>query len=221
MTEKANWGQIKIQNDQAPRDRAPSTKFCSDPTLRSPTLATPLDKIWHLLEQVPDPEIPVVSIRELGILRDVRLATDGCIEVVITPTYSGCPAMGQIEDDVQATLKTAGVQAKVITQLAPAWTTDWMTNSAKTKLRDYGIAPPQHAAAQPAPPAKVIQFAIKSGAPYTNKQSATGQFVHQTVPCPRCASRNTTETSHFASTACKALYKCLDCLEPFDYFKPY
>lgn len=174
-----------------------------------------------MLEHIPDPEIPVVSIRELGILRNVRQAADGSIEVVITPTYSGCPAMGQIEDDVKAALKTANVQARVITQLAPAWTTDWMTDSAKTKLREYGIAPPQHAAAHAAQPNSVIQFATKSGAAYANKQRSTGQFDHQTVPCPRCASRNTTETSHFASTACKALYKCLDCLEPFDYFKPY
>jgi ring-1,2-phenylacetyl-CoA epoxidase subunit PaaD len=180
-----------------------------------------IEKIWHLLEQVPDPEIPVVSIRELGILRDVRHAADGSIEVVITPTYSGCPAMGQIDDDVKAALKAAGLQAKVITQLAPAWTTDWMTETAKTKLRDYGIAPPQHAALHHAPPGQVIQFAMKSGAAYANKQRANGQLDYQNVPCPRCASSNTTETSHFASTACKALYKCLSCLEPFDYFKPY
>jgi ring-1,2-phenylacetyl-CoA epoxidase subunit PaaD len=180
-----------------------------------------LAHIWQLLEQVPDPEIPVVSIRELGILRDVREAADGRIEVVITPTYSGCPAMGQIEDDVKTALKAAGLQATVVTQLAPAWTTDWITGDAKTKLRDYGIAPPQHAAAHHPAPASVIQFASKSGAAYARKQRATGQLDPLSVVCPRCASSNTTETSHFASTACKALYRCLDCLEPFDYFKPY
>jgi ring-1,2-phenylacetyl-CoA epoxidase subunit PaaD len=193
------------------------TQFCSDPNLRPPALAV----VWQLLEQVPDPEIPVVSIRELGILRDVRLAKNGSVEVVITPTYSGCPAMGQIEDDVKAALKTAGLQATIITQLAPAWTTDWMTDAAKTKLRDYGIAPPQHAAAQSTQATNVIQFATKSIASHAHFQRADGLLDSKSVPCPRCHSHNTTETSHFASTACKALYKCLDCLEPFDYFKPY
>jgi ring-1,2-phenylacetyl-CoA epoxidase subunit PaaD len=178
-----------------------------------------LAAVWQLLEQVPDPEIPVVSIRELGILRDVRKAVDGQIEVVITPTYSGCPAMGQIEDDVKAALQLAGLQARIVTQLAPAWTTDWMTDAAKTKLRDYGIAPPQCSAPSNAPEnstnlvnSKVVQF-IPAKLQHHGTEHA--------VPCPRCNSSNTTETSHFASTACKALYKCLNCLEPFDYFKPY
>jgi ring-1,2-phenylacetyl-CoA epoxidase subunit PaaD len=180
--------------------------------------------VWQLLEQVPDPEIPVVSIRELGILRDVRLAADGSVEVVITPTYSGCPAMGQIEDDVKAALHSAGLQGKVVTQLAPAWTTDWITPEAKDKLREYGIAPPQHAAHaghSTFTPSNVIQFAPKSIANYLISASEKCTNLFQSVPCPRCSSVNTTETSHFASTACKALYKCLDCLEPFDYFKPY
>jgi ring-1,2-phenylacetyl-CoA epoxidase subunit PaaD len=182
--------------------------------------ADALAHVWQLLEQVPDPEIPVVSIRELGILRDVRQSDDGSIEVVITPTYSGCPAMGQIEDDVKAALKTAGLQAKVVTQLAPAWTTDWMTDAAKTKLQDYGIAPPQHAAGQHGR-SSIVQFATTSVAARAINQSAGSPFTPQSVPCPRCHSTDTTETSHFASTACKALYKCLACLEPFDYFKPY
>ena len=178
----------------------------------------PLAEIWQLLEQVPDPEIPVVSIRELGILRDVRYAPNGDIEVVITPTYSGCPAMGQIADDVHTALQQAGAHAKIVTQLAPAWTTDWMTDAAKAKLRAYGIAPPQ-CSAEPAP----------QGGQNTTHLIAVRAMIHwanapfsiKPVPCPRCNSVNTTETSHFASTACKALYKCLDCLEPFDYFKPY
>jgi ring-1,2-phenylacetyl-CoA epoxidase subunit PaaD len=174
--------------------------------------------IWQLLEQVPDPEIPVVSIRELGILRDVRYAADGSIEVVITPTYSGCPAMGQIEDDVQLALKQTGLQATIVTQLAPAWTTDWMHDTAKTKLRAYGISPPQ-CSADGTPLGH--RSTINSVAVPAIIQRARGSFGIEIVPCPRCESRNTTETSHFASTACKALYKCLDCLEPFDYFKPY
>ncbi len=177
-----------------------------------------LEHIWQLLETVPDPEIPVVSIRELGILRDVRTAVDGTIEVVITPTYSGCPAMGQIQDDVQAALKQAGIAATVLTQLAPAWTTDWMLDTAKTKLRAYGIAPPQCSADGTSHSTKdTINFTASTAI----IQRARGPFGTETVPCPRCHSANTTETSHFASTACKALYKCLDCLEPFDYFKPY
>jgi ring-1,2-phenylacetyl-CoA epoxidase subunit PaaD len=183
-----------------------------------------LAAIWQLLEQVPDPEIPVVSIRELGILRDVRHAADGKIEVVITPTYSGCPAMGQIADDVHAALHHAGLQASIVTQLAPAWTTDWMTQEAKTKLRNYGIAPPQCSAAHhsaalsgiaPTRRSNVVQFAAPRA------QHIHALHAADAVPCPRCSSSNTTETSHFASTACKALYKCLNCLEPFDYFKPY
>ena len=180
-----------------------------------------LDAIWQLLEHIPDPEIPVVSIRELGILRDVRRNAQGDIEVVITPTYSGCPAIGQMEDDIRAALQSADIKARIVTQLAPAWTTDWMTASAHEKLRSYGIAPPQHLSTDVNVVQSVILFAPKTEALKIYKSRARGLFDVNNVPCPRCASTNTTETSHFASTACKALYKCLDCLEPFDYFKPY
>ncbi len=166
--------------------------------------------LWTLLESVKDPEIPVVSLREMGILRAVRAAADGSLEVVITPTYSGCPAMEQMHDDVVAALALGGVTARVVTQLAPAWSTDWMTPQANEKLRAYGIAPPQvSSCANQA--LNVLQFAAKKPAGH----------VHTVVPCPQCGSVNTTETSHFGSTACKALYRCLDCMEPFDYFKPY
>jgi ring-1,2-phenylacetyl-CoA epoxidase subunit PaaD len=160
------------------------------------------DQVWALLEAVPDPEIPVVSIRELGILREVNEAADGSFDVVITPTYSGCPAMEQIEDDVRALLDSHRIRARVVTRLAPAWTTDWLTEEARRKLREFGIAPPHSTAAQ-----NVVQFARRQPAP--------------AVACPHCGSANTTETSHFGSTACKALFKCLDCMEPFDHFKPY
>ena len=162
-----------------------------------------LAQIEALLDAIPDPEIPVVSIRELGILRDIRFAA-GALEIVITPTYSGCPAMGQIEDDIHALLAQHGLKAKVRRQLAPAWTTDWMTPQAQDKLRRYGIAPPHSTPAQE----QVLRFAPKAAAT-------------KPVACPHCGSENTTETSHFGSTACKALYKCLSCREPFDYFKPY
>ena len=176
------------------------------------TVVAPADAIqaaWAALETLADPEIPVVSLRELGILRDVRQGADG-LEVVITPTYSGCPAMGQIEDDVHTTLQAAGLQAKVVTQLAPAWTTDWMTDIAKEKLRAYGIAPPgQHCAKGREAGESVLRFVRSAAEPAP------------AVPCPHCGSSHTVESSHFGSTACKARYKCLDCQEPFDYFKPY
>ena len=164
-------------------------------------MSSTVDKVWAILEHLTDPEIPVVTLRELGILRDVREGADE-IEVVITPTYSGCPAMGQIEDDVRASLEQAGIAARVLTQLAPAWTTDWMTDEAKEKLREYGIAPPH---TRPAGPS-VVQFVKRKPEP---------------VACPQCGSTHTVVTSQFGSTACKALYRCLDCQEPFDYFKPY
>ncbi len=182
-----------------------------------------LADIEDILAGVPDPEIPVVSIRELGILRDVRLTEQG-VDVVITPTYSGCPAMEQIKDDVVAALARHQIKATVTLQLAPAWTTQWITAAARDKLRAYGIAPP-HAAEHSEVTAKVIRFTPKSGANYVYSTRAIGQFyalnAMDAVNCPQCGSANTTETSHFGSTACKALYKCLDCLEPFDYFKPY
>ena len=166
-------------------------------------MTTRVEAAWAALEDLADPEIPVVSLRDLGILRDVRQGPDG-LEVVITPTYSGCPAMGQIEDDVRSTLEKRGIPAYVVTQLAPAWTTDWMTAAGKEKLRAYGIAPPQRTAASDS----VLRFIARPAAA-------------EAVPCPRCGSANTVETSHFGSTACKALYRCQDCREPFDYFKPY
>jgi ring-1,2-phenylacetyl-CoA epoxidase subunit PaaD len=160
-------------------------------------------RAWEVLESIPDPEIPVVSIRELGILREIN-ERDGRLEIFITPTYSGCPAMAQIEDDVRTALAASGLQARIVTRLAPAWSTDWITQSAKEKLRAFGIAPPHTL-----PAANIVQFARRAA-----------QNI-EVVRCPNCGSDKTTETSHFSSTACKALYKCLACLEPFDYFKPY
>ena len=187
-----------------------------------------LAHVWQLLESLTDPEIPVVTLRELGILRDVRsaVAQDGTelLEVIITPTYSGCPAMGQIEDDVHNLLQAHGLKGKVKTQLARAWTTDWITPEAKEKLRAYGIAPPhsgadhdcqtQSSKSNGSSASSIIQFAARSA-------SNPGRHEQLAVACPQCNSDNTTETSHFGSTACKALYRCLDCMEPFDYFKPY
>ncbi len=169
-----------------------------------------LARAWTVLEAVPDPEIPVVSIRELGILRDVRRGADGALEAVITPTYSGCPAMSQIAEDIEQALSAAGIAPhRVVTVLAPAWTTDWMTSEARDKLRQYGIAPPTgHCGSGHAPQEKTIRFVPRTA-------------THDTPACPRCGSVHTERLAQFGSTACKALYRCIDCREPFDYFKPY
>lgn len=169
------------------------------------TATASIDEAWAVLEGLADPEIPVISLRELGILREIREADDG-LEVVITPTYSGCPAMEQIHDDILSLMAQHGFKAKVVTQLSPAWTTDWMTEEGKEKLRQYGIAPPTH---------KVSDVAVVKFMPRTSAVKA------EVVPCPRCGSNNTQESAHFGSTACKALYRCQDCHETFDYFKPY
>ncbi len=150
----------------------------------------------HVLEQVVDPEIPVLTIADLGILQDVRWK-EGGLQVVITPTYSGCPAMQTIESDIAAVLTENGyADVEVKTQLSPAWTTDWLSESGRKKLLQYGIVPPAGSAAK-----------------QSLRVPATG------LNCPRCQSANTEEISRFGSTPCKALYKCNDCLEPFDYFK--
>jgi ring-1,2-phenylacetyl-CoA epoxidase subunit PaaD len=153
--------------------------------------------IRHALEAVKDPEIPVLTIANLGIVRDVRFDADG-LEIVITPTYSGCPAMHMIEAEILETCKWQGyADARVTTVLSPAWTTDWIGEDGRRKLRQYGIAPPEGSSS-----AKRALFAEQP-----------------TVPCPRCASKRTEMISEFGSTACKALYRCTDCREPFDYFK--
>ncbi|RLK29206.1 1,2-phenylacetyl-CoA epoxidase subunit PaaD [Cupriavidus plantarum] len=191
---------------------------------------------WEALDAVPDPEIPVVSIRDLGILRDVRLAEDGeTIEAVITPTYSGCPAMSQIEEDVGRALDAAGLRPwRVLTVLAPAWTTDWITALGQARLREYGIAPPHAAAGHAAGDVRPLRFVPRGGRAQTMPDAVTTSLATSVttstaaataaataVACPRCGSLHTEELARFASTACKALYRCLACREPFDYFKPY
>lgn len=151
--------------------------------------------ILNILSSVKDPEIPVLTILDLGIVRKIDLDP---LTITITPTYSGCPAMQVIEDDIKAALAENGLPgASVVTTLSPAWTTDWISDEAKKKLEDYGIAPPVGSS--------------------VDKQVLFGE--QKTIPCPQCKSENTEMVSQFGSTACKALYKCKDCLEPFDYFK--
>ena len=153
--------------------------------------------IWSNLKEVYDPEIPVLSIVDLGIVRNVDIR-DAVVEITITPTYTGCPAMKVIEDDIRAALKKPGCeQVEIKTVLSPAWTTDWITEEAKKKLHAYGIAPP-HKTSQ-------------------DKNSLLGR--QKEIVCPQCGSAHTEMRSQFGSTACKALYVCSDCKEPFDYFK--
>lgn len=165
-----------------------------------------LEAIWHALDAIPDPEVPVVSIVGLGIVRGVEWAQadPSTLVVRVTPTYSGCPATELIMSAIQEVLAALGVaQVRVETRLAPAWTTDWMTPEARQKLRDYGIAPPE--ATRPA------AVDVTGISPLRRAEVV--------VACPRCGSLRTRLVSQFGSTACKAHYHCGDCLEPFDYFK--
>lgn len=158
-------------------------------------------KIWSILEQVTDPEVPVLSIIDLGIVRAVNFSLNENgeeAEVVITPTYSGCPAMDVIRTNIWLALIGQGFSTiKITTVLSPAWTTDWMTEAGKEKLQAYGIAPPN-------PKQQICD---------------TRLFAEEAVQCPQCRSYNTRRVSEFGSTACKALYQCNNCQEPFDYFK--
>lgn len=152
-------------------------------------------ELWSLLDRVKDPEIPVLSIVDLGILQGIDVAGDR-VTVAITPTYSGCPAMGEISGRIRAVLTDAGFQSvRVETVLSPAWSSDWLTDEARTKLRSYGIAPPAAT--------RATQCAERAPDP----------------ACPQCGSRNTRVISDFGSAPCKALHKCLACLEPFESFK--
>ena len=154
-------------------------------------------KIWSLLQEVTDPEIPVLSILDLGIVRDVKINND-IAEITITPTYSGCPAMDMISMNIKMHLLLNGFKnIKIISVLSPAWTTDWMTEEGKEKLRGYGIEAPGRR---------------------SDRLSLTDNLT-DIITCPQCHSINTKLLSQFGSTACKALYQCNDCREPFDYFK--
>lgn len=149
-----------------------------------------------LAEAVPDPEVPVLTIGDLGVLRDVTVDETGQVEVVLTPTYSGCPAMEAIRQDVETRLRDNGFPSVTVRMvLSPAWTTDWMSEAGRRKLTDYGIAPP------------------------TGRRAAGPVTLTLAVRCPQCGSADTRELSRFGSTACKALWQCRSCREPFDHFK--
>ena len=153
-------------------------------------------RAWDAAARVLDPEVPAVTVAELGILRDVTIDEDGRAIAKVTPTYSGCPAVLVIEMAIETALMKAGFEAAVERVMTPAWTTDWITEDGREKLRIYGIAPPAIAASSP-----------------------RALFGEITVACPRCSSTHTAKISEFGSTACKAQYQCRDCAEPFDYFK--
>ena len=154
-----------------------------------------IQSVYNLISEIPDPEIPVITIKDLGILRDVKFV-DGEYIVTITPTYTACPAMGLIEDQIKELLLEHGIpNVKVALTYTPAWTTDWLSQEAKLKLKTYGIAPPNHSSC--------------------SKLFTTAEIVL----CPQCNSKHTVLLSRFGSTACKALYKCEDCKETFDLFK--
>jgi ring-1,2-phenylacetyl-CoA epoxidase subunit PaaD len=174
--------------DQTSREEVgKQTRDHDDATLRQ--------RAWAAAAAVCDPEIPVLTIADLGVLRDVRIA-HGVAEAIITPTYSGCPAMQMIALEIEIALERAGFPApRITTVLSPAWSTDWMTESGRTKLRDYGIAPP------------------------VGRAGRRALFGEERVACPHCGSAATSRISEFGSTACKALYRCGACAEPFDYFK--
>jgi ring-1,2-phenylacetyl-CoA epoxidase subunit PaaD len=150
--------------------------------------------IWKILETVKDPEVPVLSVVDLGVIRAVALEEQQ-VTVTITPTYTGCPAMDIISMHIKMALNAAGYQTTIQTILSPAWTTDWMTENGKQQLKAYGIAPP------------------------VGKSFDQAYLEEIIVPCPQCNSSHTVLVSQFGSTACKALYKCEECKEPFDYFK--
>jgi ring-1,2-phenylacetyl-CoA epoxidase subunit PaaD len=168
----------------------------------SQTVTDRSERAWAVLDGVLDPEVPVLSLRDLGIVREVRPQADG-VEVVLTPTYSGCPATEVIERSVVDALEDAGLgPVQVTIRRAPAWTTDWISDAGRAKLRAYGIAPPGPVAPDRGAP---IRFVARDPAE---------------VACPRCGSGHTERLSAFGATACKALYRCLACREPFEHFKP-
>jgi ring-1,2-phenylacetyl-CoA epoxidase subunit PaaD len=170
--------------------------------LAHPDVAT----VWRWLADVPDPEIPVLSVVDLGIVRNVNFDASGECVVTITPTYSGCPATAVIAASIADALRAHGLdRVRLETQLAPAWTTNWMSDEGRRKLADYGIAPPAHA---------VVPISAIGRTPRSRSDPAH-------TACPRCGSEHIERISEFGSTPCKALYRCVDCREPFDYFKPH
>lgn len=165
-------------------------------TIETFDLAQMRERAWAAAAAVVDPELPVLTLEDLGVLREVRVSGEGQVEALITPTYLGCPAMNMITLEVGLALERAGfARPKVTTVMSPAWTTDWMSEAGKEKLREFGIAPP------------------------TAGTGRRALFGEETIECPHCRSTQTERISEFGSTSCKALWRCRSCAEPFDYFK--
>lgn len=157
-------------------------------------------RAWNIAAQVPDPEMPMLTLADLGVLRGVEIGADGTVVASLTPTYSGCPAMAEMRAEVAARLRDAGfARVEIRTVLTPPWSTDWITPTGRSKLAEHGIAPP--------------------GAAPRGPLTLTLSPTRRTVPCPRCGADDTEETSHFAATSCKALWRCRACREPFEYVK--
>ena len=181
-------------------------KAVTRPAARPADFVVSLETVWKTLATIPDPEIPVVSVVELGIVRNVEWRGEELV-VTVTPTYSGCPATEMIAADIDRALGACGVaRYRIQTKLAPAWTTDWIAPEAREKLARFGIAPPGP---------------VPAGAARPVDTSALRRRATVPVSCPRCGSMDTRELSRFGSTPCKAQYRCGACLEPFDYFKPH
>jgi len=181
----------------------PGNVIASDPSVATRARPT-IEQIWNWLGEVPDPEIPVISVVDLGIVRDVRWereAAGECLVVTVTPTYSGCPATSVIASDIKTALEHRGIDAvRMETRISPPWTTDWLSAAGRQRLREFGIAPPAKAGTTVFPLRRLIPPRLP-------------------IECPHCGSANTARVSEFGSTPCKAQYKCSNCLEPFDYFK--
>ncbi|MEU9286302.1 1,2-phenylacetyl-CoA epoxidase subunit PaaD [Streptomyces sp. NPDC048275] len=169
-----------------------------------PTTLTDARRARRIAEQVPDPELPMLTLADLGVLREIEVTEDGTVVASLTPTYSGCPAMAEMRADVAARLRGAGyTRVEIRTVLDPPWTSDWITPAGRAKLAEHGIAPPGAAPRRAAGPVPLVLS--------TTRRTA--------VTCPRCGSADTEETSRFAATSCKALWRCLACREPFEYVK--
>ena len=209
-TDDRGLGHAPMASECSTAERITAERTTAERTTAERTTAVRLAAIRAVVARIPDPELPVVTLEDLGILRDV-VVDHGVPVVLLTPTYSGCPATEAIAAQVRNALEACGFgDARVRIVLSPAWTTDWLTEDARRKLRDYGIAPPACMAAQSVPAGRPTVAPLVRASGITAAPS-----------CPRCGSADVESVSRWGSTPCKALYRCLACREPFDYFKPH